>query len=602
MSKKIVFLLSFLLYTFNLFASWTDDQVRDELATNKVAIEAMRCEIGGAQFSLPIAVAKWASTKARSTADLEIQQKYALLAREILNEAKGFNWQNFKLASKEWACIASISIDIALATADSEESLWNGLPHSTGIPGFSYYNHLKNTTKAGRYIGAKIAQSSLTGLIAWARMPGIRSFLVEAIETTKPENIASFFVPNSSLVRVTSDEIMSNWKADEEKLPDTWNVTEDAKERLLIADGIIRAQNPAWPIRSSTISLTDIRNAYNELNRLGTAVSVDLLSLSDSDKIMQQLLIADGTIRAQNPAWPIRSSVLISLVDIRNVYNELNRLRPFASADLLSLSDTMLDAVARGYSPAKITKLIPLFLLLNPMNFITPFPQDGFDAARFMIGNIPIESPTAHWSIKASLPEFNKDFSMITQLFDQMDSLIKEGGFGYQGVHKLDTFRAAHTKEIQELGGKYFAEHYAARRTKEELVTSIDTRLSVLGDELTAHYDGRILTKEEILMHLRYVLNGYPAGFTAPLASTPQEETEWLEILSMIFDFSQKLDTFRLNTGIDATPYNLESNFYSQLYENQFTGGGCVPGRKNRILYRLANLLRQWMMFGYQLA
>jgi hypothetical protein len=70
----------------------------------------------------------------------------------------------------------------------------------------------------------------------------------------------------------------------------------------------------------------------------------------------------------------------------------------------------------------------------------------------------------------------------------------------------------------------------------------------------------------------------------------------------MIFDFSQKLDTFCLNTGIDMTPYNLESNFYGQLYENQFTGGGCVPGRKNRIVYRLANLLRQWMTFGSRLA
>ncbi len=157
-----------------------------------------------------------------------------------------------------------------------------------------------------------------------------------------------------------------------------------------------------------------------------------------------------------------------------------------------------------------------------------------------------------------------------------------------------------------EIGRKYFAGHYVASRTKTELIAAINTRLTSLENGLTAHYDGRVLTKIEIMTHLGYVLNGYPTGFTTALASQSGgdkvTEAEWVEILSMIFDFSQKLDTFCLNTGIDMTPYNLESNFYGQLYENQFTGGGCVPGRKNRIVYRLANLLRQWMTFGSRLA
>ena len=39
-------------------------------------------------------------------------------------------------------------------------------------------------------------------------------------------------------------------------------------------------------------------------------------------------------------------------------------------------------------------------------------------------------------------------------------------------------------------------------------------------------------------------------------------EAEWLEIISMIFDVSQSIDSFRLNVGIDTTPFNLESTFY----------------------------------------
>jgi hypothetical protein len=38
----------------------------------------------------------------------------------------------------------------------------------------------------------------------------------------------------------------------------------------------------------------------------------------------------------------------------------------------------------------------------------------------------------------------------------------------------------------------------------------------------------------------------------------------------MIFDVSQSIDSFRLNVGVDTTPFNLESTFYQQLYENQF--------------------------------
>jgi len=539
----------------SLFSAWTDEEVQSELAASRSEIETVRTEMGVLPpdragiilpFPLSFAMAEWASRKARSTVIEADQAKYGSLARKILNDETDIEWSDRALTSKEAACIASMSISIALASSDDENVLWNKRAGAKGRAKPSHYDYMKKSAAAGRYIGAKISSLTQEGAVTWARMPGIRNFLIDPLETVRPENIIEFFTPNEALVNIAG-EAVTDWKTAGH--PDAWVITEDAKERLIIADGIIQNHHSSWqPVRNGLPTLADIRNAYNELRRLDDAVSGDL----------------------QFPC------------------------------------DPMSAAVERGFSPLKITKLIPLFILLNPKNFRDSLPQDGFTDTGFFIGSLMVESATFQWNDKALLPEFSSDFAATLVLLDQMEPIIKTGGFGGQGVHRLDAFQIANTKKMLEIGRKYFAGHYVASRTKTELIAAINTRLTSLENGLTAHYDGRVLTKIEIMTHLGYVLNGYPTGFTTALASQSVgdkvTEAEWVEILSMIFDFSQKLDTFCLNTGIDMTPYNLESNFYGQLYENQFTGGGCVPGRKNRIVYRLANLLRQWMTFGSRLA
>lgn len=542
-------------YLHSLFSAWTDEEIHAELAAARAEIEIVRAEIGVLPpdktgkilaFPLSLSMAEWASRKAVSTSIESDQLKYSALARKILNDETDIEWSDRALTSKEAACMASISISIALASSDDENVLWNKGPDAKGRAKPPHYDYLKKSALTGRYIAAKTSSLTQEGVVTWARMPGIRNFLIAPLENVKPENIIEFFTPNEVLVNIAG-EAVTDWKTAGH--PDTWVITEDAKERLIIVDGIIHAHDSSWqPDRNRLPTLADVRGAYNELRRLGDAVSGDL----------------------QFPC------------------------------------DSMSDSVERGYSPLKITKIIPLFSLLNPKNFRDLLPQEGFSDTGFFIGNTLVESPISQWRYKALLPGFLDDFAVTSAVLDQMDPIIKSGGFGGQGVHRLDSFQIANTKKLLELGRKYFAGHYAESRTKADLFAAIDARLTALGTELTAHYDGRILTKAEIMTHLGYVMNGYPTGFTTPLASHSGSdkvtEADWIEILSMIFDFSQNLDTFCLNAGIDMTPYNLESNFYSQLWENQFTGGGCVPGRKNRVVYRFANLLRQWMTFGYRLA
>ena len=240
---------------------------------------------------------------------------------------------------------------------------------------------------AGRYIGARVPFLTQEGAVTWARMPGIRNFLIDPLETVKPENIIEFFTPNAVLENLAG-EAVTDWKT--LGGPDTWVITEDAKERLLIVDGLIHAHNSSWqPVRHGLPTLADIRNAYNELRRLGDVVSGDL----------------------QFPC------------------------------------DPMSAGVERGFSPLKITKLIPLFILLNPKNFRDSLPQDGFSDTGFFIGNLMVESATFHWNDKALLPEFSNDFAATLVLLDQMEPIIKTGGFGGQGVHRLDVFQIANTKK-----------------------------------------------------------------------------------------------------------------------------------------------------------
>ena len=543
--KKFVFVLLFhVISQLSLSAAWTDGQVRAELANpgSRAGIDRVRAENGGARFPLSLAMAKWASQKARlPTSTAADQRHYAAVAREILNEARGFCWQNRSPRSQESACMASTSIDVALATNDTIDTLWDGLPRVAKKARASHYKVLKDAAIAARNIGSKAPQLRDEGIINWVRMPGVRNFLIEPLEAVKPENIRRFFTPSAALVTIAIAG--TDWRIT--GAPDTWEITEDARERLLIADGVIRRQNAGWAVRAGgAATLAHVRNAYNELKRLGAAVAADLLAPSEI---------------------------------------------PLGSAAPLA---------GYGVDLSRLTKLIPLFSLLDPKNFLA---DEGFD-----IGNIRIESATAQWLTKSSSPDFRDDFASTSALLDLMEPIIKAGGFGGQGVHALDRFQIANTKKILAMARKYFGGHYTARGTKAALIAAIDARLTTLGASLTAYYDGGNLAKVQIMTHLRYVLGGYPGVFRGPIESESGRdgvtEAEWVEILSMIFDFSQKLDTFRLNTGIDMTPYNLESTFYSQLWENQYTGGGCVPGRKNRILYRLANLLRQWMGFGYQLA
>ncbi len=532
-----------------LLASWTDDQVKQELQTHKTEIEQVRTEINvqGDRYSFPLslAMAKWASKKARNTTSATEQKKYASLAREILNEARGFGWQNRAPTSKEGACMASTSVDIALATNDNIDTLWDGMPRTAGKANTLHYDYLKRAAIAARFIGSKSEYLTESGLITWARLPGVRNSLVDPLEMERPETIRAFLTPTRTLETVVKTG--PDWRSNPS--PNGWELPEDTKETLRIADMVIQTKNPAWPTRdNSPATLASVRNTYAELLRLGTNVSEDLQSSGNTS-----------------------------------------------------------EASRRGYATLRITRLIPLFSLLDPQNYnLTLPPQDGFNRDRLNVANITIESAIFQWSQKASIPAFRNDLKNTSSLLDKMDPIIKRGGFGGQGVHQLDNFQIKHTREMLELGRKYFSGHYIPRKTKAELTKDIDQRLTTLGTNLTAHYDGNALNKSQIMDHLGYILNGYPTGFTGTIESESSNdkitEAEWVEILSMIFDFSQKLDTFCLNTGIDQTPFNLESNFYSQLFENQHTRGGCIPGRKDRILYRLANLLRQWMNFGYRLA
>lgn len=541
-NKSILTITLFIFLGLKHLCAWSDLEVKNELDRNQTEIQVFQ-QIGIKKLPLSLAMAKWASQKARKTADIAEQKKYASLAREILNEARYFGWDNRAPTSLEGQCMASTSVDVALASDDSASKLWDGTPKSEKHK--DHYNYLSRIANAARYVASKIDKLTQAGSITWARLTGVRNSLVDALEIEKPENIKQFLTPNPNLVTLGTTHGI-NWH--QASVPDTWEITADGKELLEIADTVIRSKNHKWPIRDfAPATLKDVRQAYAELNRLGVSVKTDLESPCD-----------------------------------------------FSAAASL------------GYSPLKITKLISLFLLLDPKNYQPQINQDGFGNADFTLANMRIESSMYEWTQKASKADFSNDLATTTALLDQMDPIIKKGGLGSQGVHALDAFQKANTKNMLEMGRKYFGGHYTKRTTKAELIDAINKRLTALGANLTAHYDGSNLSSLEIMTHLGYVLNGYPTEFKGTLESESTAdkitEAEWIEILSMIFDFSQKLDAFCLNTGIDSTPFNLESTFYSQIFENQFTGGGCVPGRKNRILYRLANLLRQWMTFGYRLA
>lgn len=520
----------------SIFSMWTDDAVQKELITNKPAILKVREELGE-KIPLSLAMAKWASQKARTG---EETLKYTRLAREILNEARGFGWAKRAPTSQESACMALTSIDIALVSNDDIDSLCDGsgkLGYHSDLPHFKY---LKQVAIAARFVASKTPYLTESGIVTWARAPGVRNFLVDATEAMRPENLSNFFTPSVDRVSITKSTI--NWQ-EISKDPSNWKLTQDTTERLLIADGIIRKHNKKW-------------------------------------------IGADAT----------------TLAEVRDTYTELRRLK--ISADLLESSDEQSKAVERGYSSSKIVKLTPVFLLLDPLNFREKLELDGFGDDGFLVGNIKIESATSKWSSYLN-KDFSQDFSRISKLLSTMEGIMISPNVD---VHKLDKFQKDNTKEIFSLGQKYFKDMYKTRLTKEGLIADINERLTSLGKSISVHYDASVLEQAEIIKHLGYVLKGYPypslrrGALESEIHLDGVTEAEWLEIISIIFDVSQSIDSFRLNVGIDTTPFNLESTFYQQLYENQFTGGGCVPGRKNRILYRLSNILRQWVTFGYRLA
>ena len=181
MSLKSVVLLFVLLCGSCVFADARDEEVKAELTRNRVEInlvqQKMQANYTQGHFPLSLAMARWASKKSRgagvSTAD---QKKYAAIARDILNEAKGFGWQNRAPTSKESACMQSTSIDIALATNDTIDSLWNGsrsgvryiqrtLRGGSAVLEGSYHDFLKRVATVGRYIASKTPQLTPSGIM-----------------------------------------------------------------------------------------------------------------------------------------------------------------------------------------------------------------------------------------------------------------------------------------------------------------------------------------------------------------------------------------------------------------------------------------------------
>ena len=122
-------------YVHSLFSAWTDEEIHAELAAARAEIETVRSEIGVLPpdktgkilaFPLSLSMAEWASRKAVSTSIESDQLKYSALARKILNDETDIEWSDRALTSKEAACMASISISIALASSDDENmvKLW----------------------------------------------------------------------------------------------------------------------------------------------------------------------------------------------------------------------------------------------------------------------------------------------------------------------------------------------------------------------------------------------------------------------------------------------------------------------------------------------
>ncbi len=523
--------------------NWDNVRVQHELTTNRDKIEQFR---EGKDIALPLAMAGWASDKAKLADAENDKKKYATLARTILNEATGFGWAPRGATASEIACMAQTSVSLALTTTDKVEALWDGKEAGRK----TYYDFLQRMARSARVIGPKANYLTDLGVVTWARLPGVRADFIELFENMKSNSPSRFFTPSTKLVKITSGEEGEKWWS-LDKNPNNWPLIGDASERLQIADQIIKQYDGKWGDSGKT--LANLRFAYDKLRDIGDSVFKDLMSAHDPNSV----------------------------------------------------------EVKRGYSPLKITLLTPIFSLLNPNNFIKNCPQPGFDDNNgFLIGNVKVE--LAPWKSITSHLDYSTEFTQISTVLDQMDVIIKKSGFGGQGVHSLDQFQKDYTKRFLALGRKYFKGHYTVQDGA-SLMMVVSKRINALGANFNVYFDDpkgykltKKLTHDDILTHLGYVLNGYPTGFTTALASNLSgdgvSEAEWLEILSMIFDISQKLDTYRINAGIETAPYSLESTFYQQLYENQFTGGGCVPGRKNRIIYRLANLLRQWLDFGHQLA
>ncbi len=556
-----------------VFADARDEEVKAELARNRTEInfvqQKMQENYTQGNFPLSLAMAKWASQKSRdaqvSTAD---KRKYALIARDILNEAKGFGWQNRAPTSKESACMQSTSIDIALATDDKVDNLWDGSRSGvryttrsikagrTVLEG-SYHDLLKDAAITGRYIASKASQLTPLGIMQFARMPGVNVRLVEAVEMEEPSNVPGFLTPNVDLVKIVESGDSDIWKTD--GLPHTWVLTPDAGELLHTADDIIRKYRVDWhnDLNYKSIRLVDVYESYGLIK-----------NISPEDR---------ARVSSENPGFDIEAS-----------------------------------------------KVMPVFLLLLLQNFENIPPEFsrimnvGSELVVFGHDASPI---TAWQSNVLANPEFSEDSVMVTKCSDDFAHDLVTRGYGSQNVHNLDAMRKKNVRHILELGRKYLR---YTNRSKEQLTEAIQQRLDSLGSEFTVEYRSHNaqetnLTKDVIMQNINWVLNGYPAesgcGFAGALGSHVSDdnitEAEWLEMLSMFFEGSILVDGARFMTGHYNERHHEEILFYSQFYENLYAGGlvptsrygagGCVPGRKNRILNGLVRILDRWITLGLRL-
>ncbi|MEI7494499.1 MAG: hypothetical protein WCJ92_07900 [Alphaproteobacteria bacterium] len=320
----------------SIFSAWSGKQIHAEFDS----LESDRSFLSFRRHT-PLPFAERASVKGKA----ESRENYIKIAREILNDPRNHSWKN----SKQYRpLIASICINIALATNDAVEHLWNS-SKKTGLNQKEYFEFLMNVSKTGRYIGSKTSQLTKKGLKAWVSITGIERYLRNLLIDTELE---IFFAPSHRLVNITNSEVV-DWGIEESRY--AWEMPETVKQSLITINSLAYFCDESWPIDlDSSKTLADVIATYNGLKCLRADFSKDLLTPS-----------AEPYVEQTNKCL--------------SCFNVFSKRSPRINPPRLTLID----------------QLIPVFSLLDPENFKIPINNLGFDSGGFFIGAIRIKEGVA---------------------------------------------------------------------------------------------------------------------------------------------------------------------------------------------------------------